>query len=199
MLENRWGALVVILASAIAVLWACGDARLASNPYSSLKDGQVFTPEHRTITDSVREFFGWHASPVQPIAFPHNKHVAQGIDCSVCHAGVKNGPVAGFPSDKLCMGCHEVLASDRPEIKKLAVYFNAGQDVPWERVYGFAPSAHIKFNHAPHIRSGIDCSVCHGNVSRMNVAVRAVEINMGFCLRCHRSRQVSTDCITCHF
>lgn len=192
--------MVLSLASATAVFWSCGPrSKSASVSYSSLAERQVFTPEHPTITDSAREFFGWRASPVQPIAFPHNQHLAQGVDCVVCHTGVKQGPVAGIPSDKLCMGCHEVLATDRPEIQKLAAYFHAGRDVPWERVYGFAPSAHVQFNHAPHIRAGIDCSACHGNVSQMKVAVRAVEINMGFCLRCHRSRQVSTDCITCHF
>lgn len=198
MLQNRWGTLAAASVTA-CLMCSCGGGQLRSDGYSPYVERKVFTPEHTTLKDSVREFFGWRSPPVQPIAFPHNKHLAQGVECSVCHIGVRSGPVAGIPSDKLCMGCHEVLANDRPEVQKLAAYFNAGRDVPWERIYGFAPSAHVKFNHAPHIRAGIDCSACHGDLAKMSVAIKAVQINMGFCLRCHRARRVSTDCITCHF
>jgi len=97
------------------------------------------------------------------------------------------------------MRCHTFFAKDRPEIKKLAGIFESGQDIPWQRVYGFSASAHVKFNHAPHIHAGVDCSVCHGDVKSMTVAVRAVNLNMGFCLSCHRAKQVSIDCVTCHF
>jgi len=43
------------------------------------------------------------------------------------------------------------------------------------------------------------CSTCHGDVKNMTVAIRAVNLNMGFCLSCHRAKSVSTDCVTCHF
>jgi len=147
----------------------------------------------------VKEFVGWRATPVQPIAFPHSKHIANGVACTTCHVGVDKGAVAGIPSVKLCMTCHEFFATDRPEIKKLAASFNSGRDISWQRVYGFARSAHVKFNHSPHIRAGIDCSRCHGDVASMTVVVRAVDINMGFCTKCHREKQASTDCVTCHF
>ena len=197
--QNRSGMLGLVLASVTTViLCSCSHLRSAHDDHVS-SESQIFTPEHPTVTDAVKEFVGWQATPVQPIAFPHSKHIANGIACITCHIGVNKGAVAGIPSIKLCMGCHEVFATDRPEVKKLTAYYNSGLDISWQRVYGFASSAHVKFNHSPHIRAGIDCSHCHGDIASMTVAVRAVKIDMGFCIRCHRAKRVSTDCVTCHF
>lgn len=191
--------LASVLALVTAVLLCSCSRPRSSNEGHALSRSQIFTPEHPTVSDAVREFIGWRATPVQPIAFPHSKHIASGIDCTTCHIAVDKGAVAGIPSVKLCMTCHEILATDRPEVKKLTAYYNSGLDISWQRVYGFAPSAHVKFNHSPHIRAGIDCSRCHGDLANMTVAVRAIKIDMGFCISCHRVKQVSTDCVTCHF
>jgi hypothetical protein len=97
------------------------------------------------------------------------------------------------------MTCHIAIATDKPEVKKIADFQAKGQDIPWERVYGFAQSAHVKFNHAPHIRAGVDCATCHGDMTKETVAQRAVNHTMGFCITCHEQRKVSIDCVTCHF
>ena len=34
-------------------------------------------------------------SPQQPIQFPHQRHVALGIQCLYCHPGASRGPAAG--------------------------------------------------------------------------------------------------------
>jgi len=197
--QNRSGMPALVLASVTTViLCSCSRPRLGHDEHT-FSESQVFTSGHPTVIDAVKEFVGWRATPVQPIDFPHSKHIANGIACNICHIGVDKGAVAGIPSVKLCMGCHEVFATDRPEVKKLTALYNSGLDISWQRVYGFASSAHIKFNHSPHIRAGIDCSRCHGDVGKMTVAVRTVKINMGFCIACHRAKQVSTDCVTCHF
>jgi hypothetical protein len=31
------------------------------------------------------------------------------------------------------------------------------------------------------------------------VAQRNVDLNMGFCVTCHREKNVSNDCLTCHY
>src|SRR5215469_8664522 len=197
--QNGWGMLGLVLASVtVVIMCSCSHPRSARDN-DALSESQIFTPEHPTVADAVKEFIGWRATPVQPMAFPHSKHIANGMRCMTCHIGVNKGAVAGIPSVKLCMGCHELLATDRPEVKKLTAYYNSGLDISWMRVYGFASSAHVQFNHSPHIRAGIDCSHCHGDVANMTIAVRAVKIDMGFCIRCHRAKQVSTDCVTCHF
>jgi hypothetical protein len=97
------------------------------------------------------------------------------------------------------MTCHEFIATDRPEIQKLAAYNSRGEDIPWQRVYGWNEEAHVRFNHAPHIRAEVSCATCHGDVAQMTDAKRVVNHSMGFCVQCHAERQVSNDCLTCHY
>lgn len=159
----------------------------------------VFTPAHATAMDAVREYFGIRTKPVQPIAYTHKVHLANGLQCINCHVGVDQGPDARIPSVDFCMTCHQVIATEKPEIKKLAAYQARGEDIPWQRVYGFEPSAHVKFNHAPHIRAGVDCSTCHGDMTKATVAERTVNHTMGFCISCHQQQKAPVDCVTCHF
>ena len=74
-----------------------------------------------------------------------------------------------------------------------------GLDFEWQRVYGWAPEAHVRFEHAPHIRAKVECSTCHGDQAAQTVAERAVNMDMAFCVNCHKTRQASNDCLTCHF
>lgn len=160
----------------------------------------VFTTRHRSVSDAVAEFFDYHPAPAQqPIAFTHQVHLAKGLQCTFCHAGVDRGPDARIPSVTLCMTCHQVIDKDNPEIKKLAAYKARGEDVPWQRVYGFMETDHVKFNHAPHIRAGVQCAECHGDMTKQTVAQRKVNLNMGFCVECHEQHKVSVDCVTCHY
>ena len=57
----------------------------------------------------------------------------------------------------------------------------------------------MRFDHAPHIRAKTECSTCHGNQAQQQVAVRAVNMDMAFCVNCHREKQASNDCLTCHY
>jgi hypothetical protein len=159
----------------------------------------IFTPAHRSFAAAVEDFFSYHPTPVQPIAFTHKVHLANGMECANCHTNVEKGAIAGIPDIRLCMTCHQVVATDKPEIKKMAALFASGQDIQWQRVYNYSPTLHVKFNHAPHIRNGVECATCHGDMRQQTQAVRAVNINMGFCINCHKSRKVSAECATCHF
>jgi len=199
---NRWfrvaivGGLIVLGCSVLE--WRLSaQGQSASN--SSAQSDDVFTPAHRTILGAVREYFGIRPTPVQPIAFTHKVHLANGLQCTDCHVGVDRGPEARIPSVNFCMTCHRVIATDKPEIKKVAAYYARGEDIPWERVYGFEPSAHVMFNHAPHIRAGVDCKECHGDMTTQTVAERKVNLTMGFCLQCHKQHNASIDCVTCHY
>jgi Cytochrome c7 and related cytochrome c len=169
----------------------------APSPYD--QESGVFTTAHRTVAAAVKEFFNGRNKPVQPIAYTHKVHLANGLQCAFCHAGVDQGPDARIPNVSLCMTCHQAIDVDNPEIKKIAAYKARGEEIPWQRVYGFEPSAHVKFNHAPHIRAGIDCAKCHGDLRTMTVAQRAVDHTMGFCVECHKQNNAPIDCVTCHF
>ena len=160
----------------------------------------VFSPAHGSTWAAVTDFLNRRPThPAQPIAFPHNVHLARGLQCESCHTGVDQGPDAALPSVKFCMSCHLVIAKDRPEIRKMAAYQARGEDVPWVRVYNYSISAHVRFNHAPHIRADVACSSCHGNLQQQTTAVRALDLNMGYCLSCHQQRKASVDCTTCHY
>jgi len=149
----------------------------------------------------------------QPIAFPHNTHVQKlGMDCQYCHSSARKGIHAGVPSTQLCMGCHEVVPKDgRPELAKLAEYWEKGESIPWNKVHDAPDFVH--FNHKPHVRAGVECSECHGQVSEMGVAQRVSTLQMGWCLDCHAQhpsidtnygdkaelrRAELKDCYTCH-
>ena len=70
------------------------------------------------------------------------------------------------------MICHSQIATDRPLIKQVTDYSDKGIEIPWQRVYGFTREAHVRFNHAPHIRASVDCATCHGDIAKQTVAER---------------------------
>ena len=135
----------------------------------------------------------------QPIEFPHDRHVAKGLECIDCHSRVDTRSEAGMPSVRKCMLCHEKVATEGPGVKVLRQYAEKKREVPWVRVYRFNRSAHVKFRHSPHVRAGIECATCHGDVSGMTVVTAQVDHNMGTCLNCHRQKQASEDCMACHY
>jgi Cytochrome c7 and related cytochrome c/Class III cytochrome C family len=181
----------------LPVVLVCGLASSCGGRPSAA--AQVFTPAHQAAGEAVREFFAIRATAVQPIPFPHRIHIEKKAECVDCHESVDKGPVAGIPSVKTCMICHSQLATDRPLIRQVAEYSARGIEIPWQRVYGFTAAAHVRFDHAPHVRADVGCAPCHGDLGTQTVAVRSVNHNMGFCVSCHRQRQVSNDCLTCHY
>ena len=173
----------------------------AQSPAPALPQSpQIFTPAHSSLSEAVRHFFFIRREPVQPIAYQHKPHIEIAkLECDFCHVGVAKGPVASIPGVKDCMVCHQAIATDKPEIQKVAAYEQRGEEIPWQRVYGWTDEAHVRFNHAPHIRAEVPCAMCHGDVPQMTVARRVVDHTMGFCVQCHQERKVSNDCLTCHY
>jgi hypothetical protein len=160
----------------------------------------VFSPARGSFTEAARDFFGMRPTPVQPFEFPHDVHIAQGLTCTdYCHESATKGPVAGLPSIKTCMICHAAIATDRPRIQQLAALEKEGLDLAWQRVFDYANEAHVRFDHAPHLRAKVECSTCHGAIAQQTVAQRNVNLTMGFCVNCHTERQASNDCLTCHY
>jgi len=195
---------VFILFAVGALAWALAKpmapaAQTGAGGPAQPQDSPTFSPAHRNFLDALRDFFGVHPTPVQPIAYTHKVHLANGMECTNCHTNVEKGPVAGIPSITLCMTCHQVVATDKPEIKKMAALFALGEDIQWQRVYDYSPTSHVRFNHAPHIRAKVECATCHGDMRQRTVAVRTVNMTMGFCIDCHKLRKVSVECATCHF
>jgi hypothetical protein len=173
----------------------------ASGPLLPGQTADVFTTARPTLAAAVSDFFGRHPVMVeQPFAFPHSTHVGHQIPCAeYCHESVSMGPVAGLPSVRTCMTCHRTQATNRPRIRLITAMYKQGRDITWKRVFGYPATAHVRFNHAPHIQAKVECSTCHGNIAGQSVAQRNVDMTMGFCLNCHRERKAPDDCLTCHY
>ena len=195
--------LVGILAFAGGVGCQLYERNMPGTSTAAVLPGQstaVFTTARPSLSVALSDFMNRTPDPVQPIEFPHNVHVGKKIGCTeYCHESVTTGPVAGLPSVRTCMICHNAIATDRPRIKQITAMRDKGVDLAWQRVYGYTTPAHVKFKHAPHIRAKVECSTCHGNIGQQTVAQRNVDLNMGFCVTCHRENKAPTDCLTCHF
>jgi cytochrome c7-like protein len=136
-------------------------------------------------------------SPVQPLGFSHKLHAGDnGIPCLYCHRAAPRSPVAGIPAVADCRACHLYISANASEIVKLMAYWDRRESVPWVRVHKLPD--HVYFPHMMHVRAGLACTVCHGEVATMERITRTASLKMGWCLNCHRQHHASIDCWACH-
>ncbi|UCH60169.1 MAG: cytochrome c3 family protein [Anaerolineales bacterium] len=141
------------------------------------------------------------SAPEQPIAYSHKTHIEAGIQCLYCHSSPLRSDLAGIPSVKKCMGCHNVIANDKPEVQELAGYWEREEPIPWVRVS--SQPEFIYFSHLPHLGTGLSCETCHGDIGQMTVTRPVVKMDMGWCLDCHLKEPQPkatrlADCLACH-
>ncbi len=137
----------------------------------------------------------------QPIAYNHQIHVeAAGLGCTDCHVTAETAPHASIPSTEICSSCHaDEPIGESPEEAKLLRYIADGTEVPWAKVY--AVPDHVYFSHRRHIVGGeLECGDCHGDVATFTTAVSRpfLPTTMENCMDCHRDRNVTNDCLSCH-
>lgn len=140
------------------------------------------------------------------LPYSHRVHVQDaGIQCLFCHSKALRAPQAGLPSLQKCMVCHEYITLDDPAAQQRADQvkqaFEAGVQAQWPDVY--KQPDFVYFSHRPHLAQGVACETCHGDVSNMDLVEKTVDMNMGFCLDCHRRQPPADqprllDCVTCH-
>lgn len=140
-------------------------------------------------------------SPAQPIAFSHIIHVQENkMDCQFCHWSVAKAEYAAIPEVETCMGCHKLVQGrserGKEDVKKIKEYYDKGEPIPWEKVHVMPD--HVKFNHKRHIKAGVACQQCHGQIPEMQTVERVTSMKMGWCIDCHRQKGASIDCATCH-
>lgn len=146
--------------------------------------------------------FRWHTqrkAPEQPINYSHEIHVGKlGLECLFCHTTADKSTFAGVPPVETCMNCHVGVKTESPEIQKLTKYWNDKEPVPWNRVHRIRIRNHVYFSHERHVKKGIECAQCHGELGAM-AKVRAVSsLKMGWCVSCHEAEGAPTDCLICH-
>ena len=145
--------------------------------------------------------------PVQPIFFRHDLHAGQyQMDCQYCHAYVEISPNPGLPSTATCMGCHQIVGAQLPEVQKLRDAASSNTPIEWVEVHETRQFVH--FPHHRHVvAGGLDCTTCHGDVARMARVYQFASLKMGWCVSCHErstyadqpERPVTTDCTACHY
>lgn len=141
--------------------------------------------------------------PEQPISFSHRLHAGvMNIDCQYCHTGADEGRHATIPNLQTCMNCHEQVegrtTTSQERIAKLRNMYIQNENVNWKRVHNNPDF--VYFNHQTHVRianyiddegtvhEGIDCTVCHGEMRHNGVAKQENQLNMGWCISCHREQ-----------
>lgn len=152
--------------------------------------------------DDPRAAITTSRSPEQPIRFMHTVHVQQNqIPCAYCHFSANVSEEAGIPAVGTCMGCHRFVQGEsdefRQEIQKLMEFWSDSTAIPWVRVHSVP--TFVQFTHEPHIRAGVTCAACHGDVASMEQVEQVEPLTMGWCLECHRDRGAPDDCAACHY
>ena len=124
----------------------------------------------------------------QPVPFSHQHHVAGlGIDCRYCHTGVEQSAVAGVPAVETCMTCHSQVWKDAPVLQPVRVSWQTGAPIKWTRVHDLPD--YVYFDHSIHVRKGVGCATCHGQVNEMPLTWKTQDLQMRWCLDCHREPQ----------
>ncbi len=147
---------------------------------------------------------------VQPVAFPHDIHAGSGLGylsdgtqvgqlnlpCVQCHLYVEKSRFATVPPMQVCKNCHQNLPARTPEQQKLKVYLDNNEAIPWVKIHNVPK--HVYFSHKRHIKAGVQCESCHGDMTVVKTVTRVRSFEMGFCVSCHRANNAPQDCWTCH-
>jgi hypothetical protein len=122
----------------------------------------------------------------QPVPFSHKHHVSGvGIDCRYCHTSVEESAFAGIPPTKTCMNCHSQIWADSPMLEPVRASARNDRSLEWIRVHDLPDF--VYFDHSIHVRKGVGCVTCHGQVDQMPLMWREKSLQMEWCLECHRA------------
>lgn len=124
--------------------------------------------------------------PKQPVAYSHKLHAGDlGIDCRYCHNYVEVSQEANVPPTQTCMNCHTLVKPESEKLQLVRESFVTGKPLEWIRVHKLPEYAY--FDHSAHLRAGVGCASCHGNIAEMEKVMQVQPLSMGWCLDCHRN------------
>jgi len=129
-----------------------------------------------------------------PAGFSHQIHAGKlGMDCRYCHTKVEKSYEANVPNVATCYGCHAdarlaLLGTNeahkqRTEFVREA--YKADASIEWRRVHKLPDYVH-NFPHQAHIRAGVSCYSCHGQITAFPEVHQVQPLTMSWCLDCHR-------------
>jgi hypothetical protein len=82
------------------------------------------------------------------------------------------------------MNCHSVLFKDVAYLEPVRESYRTDKSIEWVKVHRLAD--YVYFNHSIHVSKGVGCSTCHGTVNQMPLIFQASNLQMQWCLDCHR-------------
>ncbi|MFQ5767146.1 MAG: cytochrome c3 family protein [Acidobacteriota bacterium] len=162
-------------------------------PWTNRLPGLLLTAGLAAVLAAAGGYFyyfdAWYTDvgyqPLQPIPFSHKLHAGDlQIDCRYCHTSVEVSPQASIPETRICMNCHRLVARKSEKLAPLRESAETGLPIQWIRVHKLPEFAY--FNHAVHLRAGVGCRSCHGDVASMEEIRQTRPLSMGWCLECHR-------------
>jgi hypothetical protein len=147
----------------------------------------------------------------QPIAFSHKTHAGTNeIPCEFCHIYARRSITSGVPPVRTCMGCHSMVKGtddkQKQEIQKLVTYWEQKKTIPWKKVHDLPDF--VAFSHKRHIKAGLDCTNCHGEISQKEEITldgigiigafrysdtSKIDLTMGWCISCHKTKHPAID------
>jgi len=123
--------------------------------------------------------------PRQPIPFSHKLHVGEmSMDCRYCHTSVEISPVASVPPTQTCMNCHRLVGQELASLALVRESELTDEPIHWIRVHDLPDYTY--FDHSLHLRAGVGCVSCHGDVSMMEEIRQVEPLSMGWCIDCHQ-------------
>lgn len=138
--------------------------------------------------------------PTQPaFGFNHQIHAGKlGMDCRYCHTKVEKSFEANIPNVATCYGCHaegrlqlfSTNATHKLRTDYVREAYAKDQSVEWRRVHKVPDYVH-NFPHQAHLRAGVSCFSCHGQMTGLPVVAQAQALSMSWCLDCHRAPEAS--------
>jgi len=138
------------------------------------------------------DFFEVGYMPTQPGGgFNHQIHAGKlGMDCRYCHTKIEQSAEANIPNVATCLGCHtDGRLSQKfdpgEKVRFIRDAYERDESVRWRRVHKL-PDYVRNFPHAAHLRAGVSCYSCHGQITAMPVVYQRYGLGMGWCLDCHR-------------
>jgi len=124
--------------------------------------------------------------PEQPVPFSHKLHNDDlGIDCRYCHNLVEVSPHANVPPTQTCMNCHIIIKRDSEKLAMIRESWIQKKPMEWIRVHKLPD--YVYFDHSVHLRAGVGCFSCHGNINQLEVVKQNLPLSMSWCLDCHRN------------
>lgn len=133
------------------------------------------------------------------MALSHKRHMAADMKCITCHPGAEDEPQAQFPTVADCMDCHYKARGEHPDEARVRWFAEHKQEIPWVRVDRLP--GHVYFSHAAHVTlAKMACEDCHKGVAERTTPLALPDIHpsMDACMACHRERNASNQCKTCH-